>query len=373
MVERGRFDLQKAFEIPEYMKSVVCYGPYDYRYEEKKVPEIGEDDILVKIKACGICAGDIKSYHGAAMFWGGGVLPPWNDAPVIPGHEFIGEVVALGDNAGRKHKLGLGDMAIAEQIVPCGTCRFCKRGDYWMCETQNIYGHQKLVADGGMAEYIKYNSRSIVHKVSKSLNPKHAAMIEPLSCSVHTVERANINFGDVVVVAGLGPIGLCKLQLAKLKNPRLLIGIDMKPKRLELAGKLGADIVLNPAEVDVVEEVKKLTEGYGCDVYIHNSGHPMGVVQGLKMICKHGTFVEFSVFSSETSVDWSIIGDRKELNIAGSHISGRDGYKVAIDFLEKGIVKVEDIVTHEFRLEDFKEAFSLAEKGDESIKVVLVP
>lgn len=365
--------MQTLKDIPRTMKSVVCHGPMDYRLEEIKTPVITENEVLIEVKACGICAGDIKSWHGAAMFWGGGVLPPWNDAPVTPGHEFVGEVVALGDNAKKKFKLELGDMAIAEQIVPCGECRYCRSGSYWMCERQNIYGHQKIVADGGMAHYMKFNERSVVHKVPKSIPATHAAMIEPLSCSVHTIERANIQFGDVVVIAGLGPIGLCKLQLAKLKNPILLIGIDMKPKRLALAKKLGADVVLNPAEVDTVEEVKKLTDGYGCDVYIHDSGHPSGVIQGLKMIRKLGTFVEFSVFSGETSVDWSIIGDRKELNIVGSHISGRNGYAVAIDFLQRGIIRVDEIVTHSFPLERFHEAFILAESGDESIKTVLVP
>ena len=365
--------MEKSKEIPKVMKSIVCHGPHDYRFETIPVPEVNEDEVLVEIKACGICAGDIKSYDGAAMFWGGGVLPPWNDAPVTPGHEFIGEVVAIGNNAKVKYGLELGDMAIAEQIVPCGECVFCKSGEYWMCEKQNIYGHQKIVADGGMAEYMRYGSRSVIHKVPKSIPYRHAAMIEPLSCSVHTVERADIGFNDVVVVAGMGPIGLCKLQLAKLKNPKLLIAIDMKPKRLELARKLGADIVINADEVDSVEEVKKLTGGYGCDIYVHNSGHPSGVINGLKMIKKLGTFVEFSVFSGETSVDWSIIGDRKELNVLGSHISGKEGYKVAIDFLDKGIIKVDDIVTHEFPLKEYKNAFDMAKKGDESIKIVLVP
>ena len=127
-------------DIPNMMHAVVCYGPRDYRYETVPVPEITEDELLVKIKACGICAGDIKSYDGAAMFWGGGVLPPWNDAPVRPGHEFIGEVVAIGDNARKRWNLDIGDMAIAEQIVPCGECEFCVSGEYWMCERQNIYG-----------------------------------------------------------------------------------------------------------------------------------------------------------------------------------------------------------------------------------------
>lgn len=365
--------MEKYENIPSTMHAVMCHGPHDYRYEEVSVPEIDEDEILIKVEACGICAGDTKSYAGAAMFWGGGVLPPWNDPPVVAGHEFIGTVAAIGENAKKKHGLKLGDRAIAEQIVPCGECRFCKNGEWWMCQKQNIHGHQKIVADGGMAEYMKYGKRDIVHKVSKDIPPEQAAMIEPLSCSVNTVERAKIKFNDVVVVAGMGPIGLCKLQLAKLKNPKLLIAVDMKDNRLELAKELGADITLNPGKCDAVEEVLKLTEGYGCDVYIHNSGHPSGVIQGLKMIRKHGTFVEFSVFGAETSVDWSIIGDRKELTIYGAHISGQDGYPVAISMLEKGIIKVDKIVTHVFNLKDWKEAFEMAYAGEQGIKIVLVP
>lgn len=360
--------------IPSAMKALMCHGPKDYRYEEVPVPAIGEDDVLVRVEACGVCAGDIKSYNGAAMFWGDGdVLPRWNDPPCVAGHEFIGIVAAIGDRAAAKHGLAVGDRAIAEQIVPCWECRFCKDGHYWMCEKAHIHGHQKEVADGGMAQYIRYGATDVVHKVDASIPAEQAAMIEPLSCSVHTVERANIGFGDVVVIAGMGPIGLCKLQLAKLKNPKLLIAIDGKPKRLELARELGADVVLNFQECDVVEEVMKLTGGYGCDIYIHNSGHPSGVIQGLKMLRKLGRFVEFSVFSSETSVDWSVIGDRKELDVFGSHISGLNGYPVAIDFLERGVIKVDKIVTHAFPISRWEEAFKMAEQGDESIKVVLIP
>jgi L-iditol 2-dehydrogenase len=359
--------------IPTTMKALMCCGPHDYRYEDIAVPSINEDEILVKVEACGICAGDIKSYNGAAMFWGGGVLPSWNDTPCVAGHEFIGTVMAIGDRATKKWGLSLGDRAIAEQIVPCWECRFCRDGEYWMCERANIHGHQKIVADGGMAQYMKYSARDVVHKVSKKIPAKHAAMIEPLSCSVHTIERAKIGFNDIIVIAGLGPIGLCKLQLAKLKNPRKLIGIDCRKKRIDLAKKLGADLVLNFQECDTVTEVLKISDGYGCDIYIHNSGHPSGVIQGLKMLRKHGRFVEFSVFSQETSVDWSIIGDRKELDITGSHISGLYGYPVAIDFLERNIIKVDEIVTHTFPLKGWQEAFTLAEKGEESVKVVLIP
>ncbi|MCL2035253.1 MAG: alcohol dehydrogenase catalytic domain-containing protein [Oscillospiraceae bacterium] len=366
--------MQTDGKIPEKMKALMCHGPKDYRYETVPVPEIDEDGVLIRVEACGVCAGDVKSYDGAAMFWGdGNVLPRWNDPPCVAGHEFIGIVAAIGDKAAERHVLAVGDRAIAEQIVPCWECRYCRDGHYWMCEQAHIHGHQKEVADGGMAEYIRYGKNDVVHKVDRSIPATHASMLEPLSCSVHTIERANIGFHDVVVVAGMGPIGLCKLQLAKLKNPRLLIAIDSKPKRLALAKELGADIALDFTACDVAEEVMKLTDGYGCDVYIHNSGHPSGVVQGLKMLRKLGRFVEFSVFSAETSVDWSVIGDRKELDVLGAHISGLDGYPVAIDFLQRGVIKVDKIVTHTLPLEKWEEAFAKAKAGEDSIKVVLIP
>jgi len=179
-------------------------------------------------------------------------------------------------------------------------------------------------------------------------------------------------FGDVVVLGGLGPLGLLKLQLVKLKNPKLIIGLDLREKRLKLGKELGADIVLNPLEDDVVQRVMEITDGYGCDVYIHATGEPEGVIQGLQMIRKLGTYVEFSVFTEPTTVDWSIIGDRKELDIYGAHLSPYT-YPLAIDLLVKGLVQGEPIITHSFPLEQWEEAFAMAEEGTESVKVVLVP
>ena len=305
------------------------------------------------------------------MFWGGGVLPKWVREPVTLGHEFAGRVVAIGDRAREKYGLELGDMAIAEQIIPCGKCRFCQAGERWMCIEANIYGSKREIAEGSMAEYMKYQKDSVVYKIPESVPEKATAMIEPLSCAVHTIERADIHFNDVVVVAGLGPIGLCKLQLALMKHPKLVIGIDVKENRLEIARAYGADYTFNPTQCDVVEEVKALTGGYGCDVYIHCSGHSEGVLQGLKMVRPHGKFIEFSVFMHDTAVDWSIIGDRKELDVLGAHISGRDGYAVAIDLLAKGAIDVDRLITHTFPLESYQEAFALSKSGDASIKVVI--
>lgn len=366
--------MKRSLDIPENMMALVAHGGYDYRYESIPVPQINEDEILIKVEDCGICAGDTKAYHGAVVYWGDGKdVKPFMDGPVVAGHEFIGTVAAIGDNAAKRWKLDLGDRAIAEQIVPCGECKFCREGNWWMCQHQHIHGHQKIVADGGMAQYMKYTAKDLVHKVSKTVPAKYAALIEPLACAVHTVERAEIKFNDIVVVAGMGPIGLCDLQLAKLKNPKLLIAVDTNEKRLEVAKHLGADVVLNPMKCNAADEVRKLSDGYGCDVYINVTGHPSGCVQGLDMIRKLGTFVEFGVFGSDTTVNWSVIGDRKEINIHGAHIGGQHGYDVAISMLEQGVFKPQEIVTHEIPLSDWKRAFDMASAGQEAIKIVLNP
>ena len=185
---------------------------------------------------------------------------------------------------------------------------------------------------------------------------------------------------DVVGIGGLITVynylkWLIPLIRKKDKKIPIIIGGGIGSNIPELCLlKLGADIVLDFTKTDVVEEVMKLTNGYGCDVYIHSSGNPTGVINGLKMLRKKGRFVEFSVFSEETSVDWSIIGDRKELDIAGSHISGADGYKVAIDFLERGIINVANIVTHVLPLKEWENGFDMEGTGSKgAIKVVLKP
>ena len=365
--------MRKSNNIPTKMYALRAYGPRDFRYEITDVPQIKEDEILIKSLGCGICAGDLKSYHGAAVFWGGPNLAPWQIGPVNCGHEFFGEVVAIGDVASKKYKLEIGDWCTPEQIIPCGECRFCKEGEHWMCDVHNIYGFQKDISDGGMADFVRINHNSIVHKLPKSIGVKGGAMVEPVACAAHTIERAQISMRDVVVIAGMGPIGLCKLQFAKMKSPKLVIVIDGKQNRLELAKKLGADVCLDITKDDVVKEVKALTDGYGCDIYIECAGHPSSVVNGLNMIRRHGKFIEFSVFGSEVTADWSIIGDKKELTILGAHIGGHEGYEIAIRAISEGMIAIDDIVTQEFALKDWEEAYELSEKGDASIKVILIP
>jgi len=361
----------QAPEIPATMKAVVCYNPGDYRLEEVPVPTPGPNQVLTKVEACGICMGDVKTFHGAPSFWGDAKQPRYVKPPMIPGHEFIGRVVVAGPNGEAHHKVQVGDRVISEQIVPCWQCRFCTHGQYWMCEKHDLYGFQNNV-NGAMAEYMIYPTEAIVHKVSDATPIEEAILIEPLACSLHAVERAEIKPDDVVVIAGAGTLGLGMVGAVRLLNPHKLVVLDTKPERLALATRLGADLVMNPKETDVVTEIKAMTDGYGCDVYIEATGYPPAVNQGLAMIRKLGTFVEFSVFTDEAKVDWSIIGDRKELNIHGSHL-GPYTYPRAIDYVATRKIDVRGIVTHQFPLEQFAEALRVMERGEKSLKVVLNP
>lgn len=363
---------QQREDIPTTMQVVMCHGPEDYRLEEMRVPQVEPGEVLVRVLGAGICAGDVKCYAGAPLFWGDAYRAGYCQPPVVPGHEFVGEVVALGEGAGEKYGLALDDLAISEQIVPCWECRFCKRGQYWMCDGKHdVYGFRQRTF-GAMAEYMRFPADAINHKVPKQMAPRHAVYIEPLACAIHAVQRGEIELGDVVVVSGCGPLGLGMVAAARLKNPGLLIALDLVESRLAVARRCGADLTLNPGEVDVIGEVKKLTGGYGCDVYIEATGHGQSVVQGLHMIRRLGTFVEFSVFGEPVTVDWTIIGDTKELNIHGAHL-GPYCYPLAMEMIMKGQVPVDAIVTHAFPLAQFDEAFKFVMSAKDSLKVMLKP
>jgi len=358
-------------DLPTSMRAVVCHGPEDYRLEELPVPRPGPSEVLVRVPAVGICASDLKCYTGAPMFWGDEHRVGYCQPPVVPGHEFVGYVVALGEGAGEKYGLQVGDLAVSEQIVPCWRCRFCRRGQYWMCQQHDVYGFRQRTF-GAMAEYMLWPADAINHKVPPDVPPHHAAFIEPLACAIHAVDRGEIKFEDVVVIAGAGPLGLGMVAAARMRNPRLLVVVDLEDRRLEVARRCGADLNLNPSKVDVVEEVLGLTEGYGCDVYIEATGHPAAVEQGLRMIRKLGTFVEFSVMREPVTVDWTIIGDTKELNIHGAHL-GPYCYPTAIDMIRKGRLPLDEIVTHRLPLEEFHRGIEIMMSREHSIKVVLEP
>lgn len=353
--------------IPKTMKALVAYSANDYRFEgQYPTPVCQPNDIIIKTEGCGICAGDLKCQHGAAMFWGDETQPSWVDAPFIPGHEFVGTAVAIGENV---KGYEIGERLTADQIVPCWDCRFCKDGHYWMCQPHEIFGFFGKL-NGGMAEYVKLPRGAVIHKVPKDMKLEDALLIEPYACSKHCVDRAQIGCEDIVVLSGVGTLGLGMVIYAKLRHPKKLIVLDMIDERLDKAKEFGADIVWNPSKVNVVEEIMKLTDGYGCDIYIEATGHPSSVVQGMKMIRKLGRFVEFSVFGAPTTLDWSIIGDRKELDVLGSHLSPYC-FPFVIENIANGTINTNGVVSRVFDLEDWKTAFDYAGGKHGDFKVAI--
>ncbi len=357
--------------VPPMMQAVVCHGPKDYRLEEVPVPRPAVGQALVRVEAVGICASDLKCYHGAAKFWGDASRPAWAETQVTPGHEFVGEVVELDRAAADRWKIEVGDRVVSEQIVPCWECRYCRRGQYWMCAPHDIYGFKRRTP-GAMAQYMLHPAEALVHKVSKSLPPAHAAFAEPLSCALHAVERADIRFDDVVVVAGCGPIGLGMVAGAAAKYPAEVIALDMAPAKLELAKLCGATRTVNITEQDPVKVVTDVTDGYGADVYLEGTGHPSAVPQGLNLLRKLGTYVEYGVFGSDVTVDWSIISDDKELDVRGAHL-GPHCWPAAIRMLESGALPMDHICTHQLPLDQFQQGLDLVAEGTKSIKVSLIP
>jgi erythritol/L-threitol dehydrogenase len=355
----------------ETMQAVVCHGPYDYRVEEIARPQPGPGEILVKVGAAGICASDIKCFTGGMLFWGQDGRGGYCEAPVVAGHEFAGMVAALGEGAAERHDVAIGDHVVAEQIIPCGKCRFCKNGQYWMCEPHVIFGFKRRRGEGGMAEYMIYPANARVHKIDPRISKQEAAYIEPLACAMHAVDRGEIKPGDTVVIAGVGNIGLCALQAARRYNPGQLIALDTKNYRLELARKLGADFAINPLEEDAVARVKSLTEGYGCDVYIEITGSAKAPQQGLAMIRRLGTLVAFSVLNEPATIDWNLVGDQKELNVHGSHL-GPYCYPKTIRALADGSIDVKSLISATFPLAEFGAAMEAARSGD-NLKTMVIP
>lgn len=354
--------------MKEMMNSVVMYAPFDNRYEKIPKPKPGPGEILVKVKGCGICAGDLKAYHGGIRVWGISATDRYIEPPCIPGHEFYGEIEEIGDGV---EGLSPGSLIVSEQIVPCGECSFCRNGEYWMCQRAAVYGF-KPYANGGFSEYIILPAGSVNHVIPDVMTDEQCVLIEPIACGMHALEQAKIRHSDIVVIAGLGAIGLSMCNMADLAFPRKVIGIEIRENRIELAKRYGADIVLNPQNCNVVEEIMRLTDNLGCDVYIEASGNPQSAVQGLACLKNHGRYVQMGVLSDKVTADWNTIGDGKELTITGSHLSGKT-YDAVIRGMLKGLIKTEGLISHKFHLKDWKKAYKTAERSPDAVKVMLIP
>lgn len=360
--------------LPDTMRAVVAYSTEDYRYTTVPTPRAKGKDLILKVEACGVCAGDIKCRQGGFRFWGGEGNPAYCEPPFIPGHELLGRVAEVGPEYEGPFRVG--DRVTTEQIVPCGKCRYCREGKYSLCDPHNVYGFKSFL-NGGFAEYVRLPENSINYAVPEDMPVEKALLIEPFSCSLHAVDRAKIELDDIVAIAGAGTLGLGMIAAMARRShgnirPKTIISIEPDENKRALALKLGADMAM-PAwnKQGLPDEIAKMTDGCGVDVYIEASGHTAAISQGLQLIKKGGRFIEFSVFPGPASIDWSIIGDAKELDLYGVSLSP-GCYPRVIEGIADGSIPTDGVLTHVLPLSEFEEAFAIAKRG-ESIKIALKP
>lgn len=341
------------------MKAAVLYDKEDLRIEDVNIPRIDDFEVLIKTKVCGVCGTDASMYSGK-------YLPI---KPVIPGHEFSGEVVKVGEEV---KTIKVGDRVIADENVACGVCYWCKKQQKLFCPEMYQIG---IHSDGGFAEYFKAPERN-VFKLPNDLSYKHAAFTEPLACVTRVVDRAEIVTGDTVVVIGDGPIGLSCTQVAKINGASRVIVIGLTDYRLEKASEIGVDLTVNSSKENPSEVVKNATGGVGADVVIEAVGKSITYKKAIDLVRRGGNVAVMGVPSAEDRMELSPFNQifNKELTLHASFAGTYDTWIRALSLISSGRFKVDPLITHRTSLEDLPKAINLVRNiEDNVIKVIASP
>lgn len=320
-------------------------------------PTPKENEVKIKVKACGICGTDIHVLHNTTELAAGVTL----------GHEFTGVVSEVGAKV--KH-FKPGDRVVATTTVEsCGECLYCQNGDVNICPTRKGMGR---TGNGAFAEYIVLKEE-LVFNLPDNVDFISGALCEPLGCTVHgCIETVPIIAGDVAVVIGPGAIGLLATQLAKAQGAKVILcGTNVDEERLKLGKKLGADVVINVQTENAAEIVRSLTAGLGADVVIECSGAPAAARMGFDLIRKQGAYLQMGLFGKPIEIDFQLV-TTKELRVYGSVNSKWTTWTTMMKLLERGLVQTRDLVTDILPLSQWKIGFDKHEKR-EGIKIVLVP
>ncbi len=323
------------------------------------VPTINENEVLVKVAAASICGTDVHIYTWDA--WAESRVHP----PYVFGHEFAGEVVEIGASV---TNVSVGDFVSAETHTVCGTCPQCLAGQYHVCKNTIILGVDE---PGCFAEYVKVPASNIWQN-EKAVPHVAASIQEPLGNAVHTVLSGEVA-GKSVAVIGCGPIGLMAVNVAKAAGASQVIALDLNDYRLDLAKEIGATAVINSGKEDPLKVIAKLTDGNGVDVVCEMSGHPVAVDQAFKMVTNGGRISILSLPTKPISID--ITNDLVFKGITVHGITGRrmfSTWQQVSGLIQSGQLHLDKIVTHQIRLEEFKQGFDLMIKG-QCGKVVMTP
>ena len=339
------------------MKAAVLYDVGDLKIKQVDEPKIGPNEVLIKVKTCGICGTDVSMYRGR-------YLPV---KPIIPGHEFAGEVVEVGEKVTR---IKPGDSVVVDVNVSCGVCYYCKRQQKLMCPDLYQIG---IHADGAFAEYVKVPEQNVL-RIPPGVTYEHAAFTEPLACAMRTVDRAQIVTGDVVAVIGDGPIGLSVTQVVRLSGASQVIVCGHHEYRLEKAEEVGADITINTKKEDAVSRVLSLTEGRGADVVVEAVGKAETYKWALQMVRRGGNVAVMGVPAPTETLQLKLFDDvfNKELTLHGSFAGTYDTWVRSLALIQSRKFKVEPLITHKMKLEDLVKGIQLMEaRADNAIKIII--
>ena len=345
------------------MKALVYHGPKDIRLEDVPLPVCGDAEIRVKVDACAVCGTDLKSYlHGN----------PKIALPMIIGHEFTGIVETVG---ARTHGFSLGDRIVMATSVSCGSCAYCQRGWTNLCVDMAAMGFRY---PGGMAEYTVIPERALrnghVIKVPRGVRPEHAALAEPLSCTVNAAENCAIQQGNAVLVVGAGPMGIMNACTAREFGASKIVLAEINETRLKMCEAFGFDRLVNPATEDLAEAVKEETGGIGADVAIVAAPAARPQEQAVHLVRKKGTVCLFASLPKEQSIlsfDSRAI-HYNELRVVGTSDSTPRQVARAVEMIGRGSVPVEKLATHILRIEELPRAYELMQSG-ECLRAVLKP
>jgi D-arabinitol dehydrogenase (NADP+) len=338
------------------MKAVVYDAPRTFSYRDTADPEVASDEVLVRIHACGLCGTDLHIHEGEFG-------PRF---PLIPGHEFTGEIVGLGAGVSG---FRAGQRIVANSNTVCGTCFYCKRGDFLLCENLGAYG---VTLNGGFAEYLKVKADRVF--AIQNLKPREAVMVEPTACALHGIEVLDARPGSDVLLFGAGPTGQVLAQLVKLNGAARLVVAAPPGKKLDLISKLAADEVVPIDRQDANVHRKHLQElsPNGFDYVIEATGAAPVCQEALQFLRRRGTLLVYGVYPEKATARFNPFDlFRGEISIKGS-FAQVDSFGPALAYLESGKVKVDEIVTEEVPLSEYQRALELAwaRKG---VKTMLLP
>jgi len=337
------------------MKALCVQSPNNIVIEERPMPAIiSSTEVLIKVKAGGICGSDVHIYHGSS---------PVASYPRVIGHEIVGEIVQTGNEV---KGFAAGDRVIMDPVISCGHCYQCRIGRRNVCGKLRV---RSVHVDGGYQEYMVMPQENI-YQLPENLSWEEAVMIEPFTIAEQVCSRAAITKDDIVFIMGAGPVGLSILKMVKLYGATCFIS-DVMDYKLDTAKQYGADVVINAKTHDTKEEILKLTDGNGAMVVIDAACTTKSFEQALGYVCAAGRVITLGFGAAASAISQLSITAR-EIDVRGSRLHNNK-FPTVIEYFRSGKLSVKDMITHRFHFTDIHDALGVIEDpAIENGKVVLL-